>query len=45
MVKFAREGMVPERVEPFVFDLKVDLCLMELDVDFEVRKTSNFWNK
>lgn len=38
MVEFAREGMVPERVETFVLDMDVDLCLMEEDVDFSVRE-------
>ena len=36
MVEFAREGVVPERVEPL--DVEVDLCLMEWDVDFSVRR-------
>lgn len=38
MVKFARDGMVPERVEPFVLDVEVELCLMEWDVEFSVRR-------
>jgi len=29
MVKFARKGVVPERVELFVLDVEVELCLME----------------
>ena len=37
MVEFAREGVVPERVEPSVLDVEVELCLMEWDVDFSVR--------
>ncbi len=37
MVEFARDGMVPERVKPSVLDVEVELCLMELDVDFSVR--------
>ena len=37
MVKFARDGVVPERVEPSVLDAEVELCLMEWDVDFSVR--------
>ena len=37
MVEFAREGVVPERVEPSVLDVEVELCLMERDVDFSVR--------
>ena len=39
MVEFAREGVVPERVEPPVLDVEVELCLMELSVDFSVRKS------
>jgi hypothetical protein len=29
--------MVPERVEPFILDREVDLCMMEWDVEFSVR--------
>ena len=38
MVRFAREGVVPERVEVSVLDVEVDLCLMEWEVDFSVRR-------
>lgn len=38
IVKFARENVVPERVEPSVLDVEVDLCMMEDDVDFSVRR-------
>ena len=37
MVEFAREGAVPNRVEPSVLDVEVDLCLMEWSVEFSVR--------
>lgn len=38
IVEAAREGIVPERVEPSVLDVEVELCLMEEDVDFSVRR-------
>lgn len=38
MVEFAREGVVPERVEASVLDVEVELCLMEWGVEFSVRK-------
>jgi len=41
MVEFAREGVVPERVEPSVLDVEVDLCLMEWCVEFSVRMAAN----
>lgn len=36
--KSARQSMFPERIEPSVLDVEVDLCLMECDVDFSVRR-------
>ena len=41
MVEFARDSVVPERVEPSVLDVDVELCLIELDVDFSVRRVVN----
>jgi hypothetical protein len=38
IVEFAREGVVPERLEPSVLDVEVDLCLMEWGVEFSVRR-------
>ena len=41
IVEFAREGVVPERVEPSVLDVEVDLCLREWDVEFSVRNVTD----
>jgi len=41
MVEFARDGVVPERVEPSVLDVEVELCLMEGGVEFSVRMAAN----
>ena len=38
IVEAAREGVVPERVDPSVLGVEVGLCLMEEDVDFSVRR-------
>lgn len=38
MVEFARESVVPERVEPSVLDVEVELCLMEWAVEFSVSR-------
>lgn len=45
IVKFAREGVVPERAEPSVLDVEVDLCIMEWDVDFSVRNAPDLIRK
>jgi hypothetical protein len=37
-VKFERESVVPERVEPSVLDVEVELCVMEWSVEFSVKK-------
>ena len=37
IVEAAREGIVPERVDPSVLGVEIGLCLMEEDVDFSVR--------
>ncbi|OEC87657.1 MULTISPECIES: hypothetical protein [Methanobacterium] len=38
IVKFARDGVVLERVDASVLDVEADLCMMEQDVDFSVKK-------
>lgn len=38
IVEAAREGIVPERVDPYVLGVEIGLCLMEEDVDFSVRR-------
>ena len=38
MVELTREGVIPERVEPSVLEVDVDLCMMEENVDFSVRR-------
>ena len=45
MVEFAREGVAPDRVEPSVLDVEVDLCVMEWDVDFSVRRAPDLIRK
>ena len=38
MIESAKHGVVPERVDPSILNVEVDLCMMEHDVDFSVRK-------
>ncbi|MEL7671870.1 hypothetical protein [Methanobacterium sp.] len=38
IINAAREGLIPERVEPSVLNVEVDLCMMEDEVDFSVRR-------
>jgi len=38
IIEAARKGVVPERVEPSILDVEVDLCMMENEVDFSVRR-------
>lgn len=38
MIEPARQGVVPERVKPSILNVEVDLCMMEHDVDFSVRR-------
>lgn len=41
MIEPARQGVVPERVKPSILNVEVDLCTMEHDVDFSVRRAPN----
>jgi len=41
----ARKGMIPERVETSILDIEVDLCMMEHDVDFSVRRAPDLIRK
>ena len=38
MIEPAMQGVVPERVKPSILNVEVDLCMMEHDVDFSVRR-------
>lgn len=38
MIESARQGVVPERVDPSILNVEVDLCIMEHEVDFSVRR-------
>lgn len=45
MAECARKGVIPERVEPSILDVEVDLCMMEHDVDFSVRRAPDLIRK
>ena len=38
IIECARKVVVHERVKPSVLDVEVDLCMIDPDVDFSVRK-------
>jgi len=38
MIKCARKCVIPERVETSILEIEVDLCMMEHDMDFSVRR-------
>lgn len=38
MTESARQGVVPKRVDPSILNLEVDLCMIEHEVDFSVRR-------
>jgi hypothetical protein len=41
MKECARQSVIPERVESSILDVEVDLCMMEHDVDFSVRRAAD----
>jgi len=45
MKESARKGVIPERVESSILDIEVDLCMMEHDVDFSVRRAPDLIRK
>lgn len=41
MIKSAKECLIPGRIKPEILNKEMDICMMEQDIDFSVRRAAN----
>ena len=40
LVEFAKNGIIPERVDPKVLEAELDICMLEEEIDIHIKRLS-----